>query len=231
MSLGVVVDDVTHEFTQRSGGGTSVRRVLDGVSLHATPGRSMALRGPSGSGKTTLLNLIGGLDLPTAGRITIDGVDLTSMGSTPRDHWRRSTVAFVFQQSRLIATLSARENIELAIRVVHGPRSDARTRADAALEMVEISDLGDSRPAELSGGQAQRVNIARAVATNAPLILADEPTSSLDAATASRMVARLQSVTQERGCTLIVATHDPVVVAGLDESVVLIDGLVQPADE
>lgn len=224
MSLGVAVHNVSHEFSAPSRSGSGRLRVLHDVTLNAWPGESLALRGPSGSGKTTLLNLIGGLDAPTEGTIFVDGVELASLSAPQRDAWRRSNVTFVFQQSRLINTLTAAENVELGTRMSGVPLLEGRERAAEALALVELAEFANNRPAELSGGQAQRVNIARAIASHAPVVLADEPTSSLDAETAARMIRQLQEIVRSRSITLIVATHDPVVVAGLDRSLQLVDG-------
>lgn len=201
--------------------------VLDDVSLVVDPGELVALTGPSGSGKTTLLQLIGSLDRPTDGRIWVDGVSVGDL-SRPAG-FRRATVGFVFQLHYLLPALSARENVELPMVAARVPRRERVERALELLDEVGLADRARARPSELSGGERQRVAIARALAGRPRMILADEPTGSLDTA-GSRKIWGLLSVVRSRlGTTVIVASHDPTLAEHTDRSLRLVDGRLVPA--
>ena len=186
------------------------------------PGELVALTGASGSGKTTLLQLIGSLDRPTSGRVLVDDVDVGALRRPAV--YRRQTVGFVFQLHYLLPALSVRQNVELPLAAAHMPRRERAERSNELLEAVGLADRADSLPSELSGGERQRVAVARALANHPPLVLADEPTGSLDSV-ASRQVWRLLSGVRDRhGTTVIVATHDPTVAEHADRSLHLVDG-------
>jgi putative ABC transport system ATP-binding protein len=184
-------------------------RALRKVSLRIRRGDRVAIRGESGSGKSTLLNVLGGLDAPTSGAVTVNGQDLTAM----RDHqlaaYRARTVGFVFQTFQLLPVLTARENVELPMEALSIPRRERRQRAEELLESVGMSHRADHRPARMSGGEQQRVAIARALANRPSLLLADEPTGNLDRKSRGAVVAQLTRVNKELGTTLVIVTHDP----------------------
>jgi ABC-type lipoprotein export system ATPase subunit len=203
--------------------------VLTDVSFVVEPGELIALTGPSGSGKTTLLQLIGSLDRPTEGRILVDDVSVGEL-SHPAEY-RRSTVGFVFQLHYLLPALSAQENVALPLAASRVPRHERAERAVELLEQVGLAGRARARPAELSGGERQRVAIARALAGRPRLLLADEPTGSLDTA-ASRNVWELLSTLRDRGgMTVIVASHDLTLVEHTDRSLSLLDGRMRAPDQ
>lgn len=196
--------------------------VLHDVSFAIDPAELVAVTGRSGSGKTTLLQIIGSLDRPTAGRILVDGVDVGALRRPAA--FRRNTVGFVFQLHYLMPGLSARQNVELPLTAAHVPRRERAARALELLGEVGLAERAGDLPAELSGGERQRVAIARALANRPPLVLADEPTGSLDTV-ASEDVWRLLSGLRERwGTTVIIASHDPTLAEHADRSLVLVDG-------
>ena len=178
-------------------------KALSDVSLEITPGELIVFLGPSGSGKTTLLNLIGGLDLPTSGRIVVDGVTLTDLSADKLTGFRRNHIGFVFQFFNLIPTLTAKENVELASELIGNHHA-----AEEILREVGLGERMNHFPSELSGGENQRVAIARALATDAPLILCDEPTGSLDFETGKHIFSLLIEMNKKRGKTIIIVTHN-----------------------
>ncbi len=185
---------------------------LDRVDLEVAPGSFTALMGRSGSGKTTLLNLIGGLDRPTSGEVYLNGRPLSGLSDRELTLLRRREYGFVMQSFALIPILSARENVELPLRIAGGTSAGERARRTAeALALVGLSQWADHRPYEMSGGQLQRVAIARALVTRPRVLLADEPTGELDSKTGAKTMELLRRVVDEEGVTLIVATHDPLV--------------------
>jgi putative ABC transport system ATP-binding protein len=197
---------------------------VDDVSLAVDPGEALALMGPSGSGKSTLLHLIGGMDAPSAGSVLVGGIEVARLRGAEAARYRR-TVGFVFQGFHLLGALSALDNV-LASLI---PRGLAEHYAPAARELLECVGLGDrfgALPGELSGGEQQRVAIARAMIAEPVLLLADEPTGSLDSATGMGVIELLLSLRRERGTTLILATHNQAVAERLDRSVRLRDGRV-----
>jgi putative ABC transport system ATP-binding protein len=183
--------------------------VLHHLQLAIEQGDFMALMGPSGSGKTTLLNLIGGLDSPTDGSITIGGkrIDRLSEGALAR--WRASNVGFVFQFYNLLPMLSARRNVELPLLLTRLSAAQRRRNAAVALELVGLADRAAHKPSELSGGQQQRVAIARAIVSDPTLLVCDEPTGDLDRQSAAEVLTLLQQLNRDHGKTIIVVTHDP----------------------
>ena len=193
--------------------------VLEDATFRIERGHVTAIVGPSGSGKTTLLSLLGGLDRPESGRLQVDGEDLTSLGRAGLGRFRRERVGFVFQSFNLLPTLTVRENVEAGLDPLGLGRSRMRTMAEEALARVELGDKGHRFPHELSGGEQQRVAVARACAKNPPLLLADEPTGNLDEAIGAQVLDLLFGVSGER--TLVVVTHDPAVAARADRVLTL----------
>jgi ABC-type lipoprotein export system ATPase subunit len=199
---------------------------LQDVSLAVEEGRLVALRGRSGSGKTTLLNCIGGLDQPTSGHIRLAGDDITQLSEVRRVQLRRRQIGFVFQSHALLPTYSARENVDLMLRLASVPRRERQARTAQVLQLVGLGKWMDHRPYELSGGQQQRVAIARAIATRPTVILADEPTGELDTATGQQILQLFRHIADVEGTTVLIATHDLAVDAFADEVVHLQDGRV-----
>lgn len=202
---------------------------LDGVDLTVSQGAICAVMGRSGSGKTTLLNLVGALDRPTSGRVEVFGERVDRFDSSTAAGWRRSTLGFVFQSHALMPSMSAFENVELAMRIAGHSRSAAAAGSGEALRSVGLGDRMDHRPGQLSGGQRQRVAVARAVASGARLLLADEPTAGLDTTASSEVFTLLRSLVDASGITVLMATHDPLTSDFVDNAVELRDGSVAPA--
>jgi ABC-type lipoprotein export system ATPase subunit len=216
----------TRNLTRIYGDGEEIR-ALDGVDLTIEHGELVTVMGPSGSGKSTLLNMIGALDKPTEGQVLIDGEDLAKIRD--KDKFRAQTVGFIFQLHNLIPTLTARENVEVPM-MGHVGLFARRKRANKLLEMVGLGDRTDHLPNQLSGGQRQRVAVARALANEAPLILADEPTGSLDTEAGHALMELLHELNQSQGTTFIVVTHDPAVARQTNRVVVLEDGKIVRED-
>jgi putative ABC transport system ATP-binding protein len=210
--------------TMRLTSGGRPLTILDGVTLDIARGDAVAVIGPSGSGKSTLLGLIAGLDAPTAGTITVGGVDITRLGESALARFRRETIGYVFQSYHLIPTLTAAENVAVPLELAGERRVSARARV--LLEQVGLRDRGDHYPVQLSGGEQQRVALARAVALEPPLLLADEPTGNLDSATGAAIIELLFALNRERGSTLVLVTHDPALAERADRVVALHDGRV-----
>jgi putative ABC transport system ATP-binding protein len=183
--------------------------VLHHVQLDIGQGDFMALMGPSGSGKTTLLNLIGGLDSPTDGSITIGGKRIDRLSEGALAKWRASNVGFVFQFYNLLPMLSARRNVELPLLLTHLSAAQRKRNAAVALELVGLADRATHKPGELSGGQQQRVAIARAIVSDPVLLVCDEPTGDLDRQSAAEVLTLLQQLNRDHGKTIIMVTHDP----------------------
>ncbi|MEZ6233710.1 MAG: ABC transporter ATP-binding protein [Phycisphaerales bacterium] len=189
--------------------GDNVIRPLDGLDLDVPAGDFLALMGPSGSGKTTLLNLIAGIDSPTRGSLTIDGVNIATLSRSRLAAWRSANVGYVFQLYNLVPVLTAYENVELPL-LLHGlTRKERHRRVAEALELVGIADRHDHFPRQLSGGQEQRVAIARAIVADPRIIVADEPTGDLDKPSAEAVMALMGRLNDEMGKTIIMVTHDP----------------------
>jgi putative ABC transport system ATP-binding protein len=217
------VDNLNKTFHTAAG---DVHAVRD-VSFNADNGEMVAIIGASGSGKSTLLALLGLLDAPDKGSIDLDGVELANLDSGGRTKYRSSQVGFVFQQFNLIPNLSARENVLLALEYSHWPKADRARRADEMLALVGLDgEKSRRRPARLSGGEQQRVAIARAFAAQPQLILADEPTGSLDKSTGQKIVALLRSAASTQGATVLVVTHDEKVASQADRRLEIDDGVL-----
>ncbi len=182
--------------------------VLHDLDLDIPHGDFIALMGPSGSGKTTLLNLLGGLDRPTAGTVTVGGSELTSMSNSQLSRWRSTHVGFIFQFYNLLPVLTARRNVELPLLLTNLSGKERAKRAEIALSIVGLSDRARHYPRELSGGQEQRVAIARAIVSDPAMLLCDEPTGDLDRATADEILKLLQILNREHGKTIVMVTHD-----------------------
>ena len=203
-------------------------RAVQKVSFEARNGEMVAIIGASGSGKSTLLSLLGLLDSPDHGSIDIDGVELSSLDSAGRTKFRSRQVGFVFQQFNLIPNLSARENIKLALEFSHWPKDDRDHRAEEMLEMVGLQgEKSERRPAKLSGGEQQRVAIARAFAAKPQLILADEPTGSLDKGTGQKIVQLLREAASTQQATVLVVTHDEKIAEQADRRLEIDDGVLK----
>ena len=183
--------------------------VLHGIDLDIARGDFVALMGPSGSGKTTLLNLIGGLDSPTRGEITVDNSRIDALASGQLSQWRSQHVGFVFQFYNLMPTLTAQKNVELPLLLTNLNAAQRKRNAEIALELVGLKDRGKHRPSELSGGQQQRVAIARAIVSDPALLICDEPTGDLDRQSAEEILQLLQLLNREHGKTIVMVTHDP----------------------
>jgi len=192
-------------------------------------GELIAVIGPSGSGKTTLLNIIGGLDQATAGMVQVGDTLVTALSTTQLVEYRRKTVGHIFQTLNLIPTLTAAENVELPMIALGVPRKKKTERVRELLEIVGLIDRADHKPEELSGGEQQRVAIAAALANDAPLILADEPTGELDTVNAKIVVDYLAKVNRELGKTIIMVTHDPSVARAADRILRIEDGVIKMA--
>jgi putative ABC transport system ATP-binding protein len=204
-------------------GGQEVR-ALRGVDLEVREGEFMALVGPSGSGKTTFLNLVGALDVPTAGELTVLGHRIAELSKRQRADLRLRSIGFVFQAYNLIPVLTAVENVEFVLELQG--LEERRDRARAVLDELGLADLADRRPSELSGGQQQRVAVARAVAARPALVLADEPTANLDGENAEILMHMMRDLRDRHGMTFVFSTHDPRVVAHAVRIVTLVDGRV-----
>ena len=202
---------------------------LRDINFEVERGEFVALRGRSGSGKTTLLNCLGGLDSPTSGVIWIQGTDIARMEEVERTRWRRESIGFVFQQMGLLPSFSAYENLDVMARLGNVPRRDRRRRILDTLELVGLLDYYDHRPYEMSGGQQQRIAIARALVTEPDLILADEPSSELDSDTTHEVLAVLQDFVSLKGVSILLSSHDPIVDEYADRIINLRDGQIDDA--
>jgi putative ABC transport system ATP-binding protein len=189
--------------------GKQALEVLHGINLDIPEGDFVALMGPSGSGKTTLLNLIGGIDSPTSGVLTIDGQRIDDLSGDELALWRANTVGFIFQSYNLMPVLSAQKNVELPLLLTDMRASERRHRAHIALQLVGIVDRANHKPNELSGGQQQRVAIARALVSDPRILICDEPTGDLDRKTADEVLRLLQQLNSDFGKTIVMVTHDP----------------------
>jgi putative ABC transport system ATP-binding protein len=201
----VEVHNVTKEYRKGEQRITPLRNVC----LEVEEGDFVSLMGSSGSGKSTLLNLIAGIDRPTAGRVVVGGHDVARMSRTQLAHWRAKHIGYIFQLYNLIPVLTAYENVELPLLLLPLSRSERRKRAAIALEAVGLTDRADHYPRQLSGGQEQRVGIARAIVTDPAVVVADEPTGDLDAETSEQTLQLLQRLNTELGTTFVLVTHDP----------------------
>ena len=183
--------------------------VLKGVNLDIPSGEFLALMGPSGSGKTTLLNLLGGLDTPSAGEVHIAGTSIGTLSGSQLSRWRADHIGFVFQLYNLLPVLTAERNVELPLLLTKLSKAERRTRVGIALKVVGLADRARHYPRQLSGGQEQRVGIARAIVTDPTLLLCDEPTGDLDRKSGDEILDLLQALNQRHGKTIVMVTHDP----------------------
>jgi putative ABC transport system ATP-binding protein len=183
--------------------------VLKGVNLEIPTGDFLALMGPSGSGKTTLLNLIGGLDTPSGGSVDVNGVRINELSGSRLSKWRSQHIGFVFQLYNLLPVLTAERNVELPLLLTKLSKAERRKRAGIALKIVGLADRARHFPRQLSGGQEQRVGIARAIVTDPTLLLCDEPTGDLDRKAGDEILDLLQALNREHGKTIVMVTHDP----------------------
>ncbi|MFJ5849363.1 ABC transporter ATP-binding protein [Streptomyces sp. NPDC092903] len=206
------------------GSGAAATHALRGVSFEVPRGELVALKGRSGSGKTTLLNLVGGLDSPGSGRITVDGTDLSALGENGLLELRRDRIGFIFQSFGLIPILTAAENVGVPMRLRKADPREREERVSLLLSLVGLADHAAQRPGELSGGQQQRVAIARALANRPALLIADEPTGQLDAETGLAVMELLRAVVHSEGVTALVATHDAQLLGLADRVLELSDG-------
>jgi putative ABC transport system ATP-binding protein len=216
----LIVQDLQKSY--RSGGRELT--VLRDVNFSVSPGEFVAVVGPSGSGKTTLLGLMAGLDRPSRGSVRLDGTDLAALSEDGRARLRRERIGFVFQAFQLIPTLTASENVRVPLEL--GGRDGAEQRADELLARVGLGGRGHHYPTQLSGGEQQRVAVARAFVHSPSILFADEPTGNLDAATGGRIVELLTELNRELGTTLVLVTHDPGLAAQSGRIIRLADGRV-----
>jgi putative ABC transport system ATP-binding protein len=205
MSTLVTIRDVHKEYKR----GAERIDVLQGVNVEIARGEFLALMGPSGSGKTTLLNLLGGLDRPTRGTINVDGVEIEQLSEGALSKWRARHVGFIFQLYNLLPVLTAERNVELPLLLTKLSRAERRKRVATALTVVGLSDRARHFPRQLSGGQEQRVGIARAIVTDPTLLLCDEPTGDLDRKSGDEVLDLLQALNRDHGKTIVMVTHDP----------------------
>ena len=205
-------------------GGRSLT-ILDGITLDVATGELLAITGASGSGKSTLLGLVAGLDRPSSGSIVVGGVDITQLDEDALARFRRETLGYVFQSYHLIPTLTAMENVAVPLEIAGAPNALARARV--LLDDVGLGDRAHHYPVQLSGGEQQRAALARAVALDPGLLLADEPTGNLDSATGTRIIELLLELRRRRGATLVLVTHDEALARHADRVVTLRDGRVK----
>ncbi|MGI6082100.1 MAG: ABC transporter ATP-binding protein [Limnochordia bacterium] len=199
---------------------------LRGIDLNIREGTFVVLSGRSGSGKTTLLNILGGLDRPTKGKVVFRGKDLSTFSERALTKWRRREIGFVFQSFALLPTLTAYENVEVPLRIIGGPGRQRRARVRECLEMVGLWKRARHRVFELSGGEQQRVCIARALATKPAMLLADEPTGELDTVTGQKILTLFRDIVQHEGITVCMVTHDPGAAPFADTVYALDDGRI-----
>ncbi len=221
----IQVRGVTRVYRQ----GTLEVHALRGVDMDLHDGEFTALVGPSGSGKTTLLNLIGVLDKPDSGTITVAGQDMSQFDRGEAAEFRLDTVGFIFQAYNLVPVLTAYENAEFTLLLRGVPAGERRTRVMSLLDRVGLADTADRKPHELSGGQQQRVAVVRALATEPRLVLADEPTANLDSETSAELMELMRELNGELGTTFLFSTHDPVVFNRSRRLIRLLDGHIDGA--
>ncbi|MHC4847157.1 MAG: ABC transporter ATP-binding protein [Planctomycetota bacterium] len=207
-------------FHSRRGGEV---RALDAIDLEIQPGEYVAIEGPSGSGKSTLLLLLGGMLAPSTGRVVHDDQDVYALSASARANWRRRNIGFLFQSFHLVPYVSARENVQVPLWLGGHSADEQRTRADALLDQVGLADRADHKPLELSVGQRQRVALARVLANEPGIVLADEPTGNLDPENGERVAAFLEELPGQ-GRSLVVVTHDPVIASRATRRLRLIAG-------
>ena len=206
-------------------------QVLQGLNLDVDKGDFVAFMGPSGSGKSTLLNLLGGLDVPSAGSITVDGDEITHMSSSKLTHWRARHVGFIFQMYNLIPVLTAFQNVELPLMLTKLSKAERRKHIETVLNVVGLPDRMNHYPRQLSGGQEQRVAIARAIVSDPTFLLCDEPTGDLDRKSADEIMELIRRLVKEYGKTVLMVTHDPLVAKQADTTLHLEKGVLVESSE
>jgi putative ABC transport system ATP-binding protein len=211
-------------------GGEEIQ-VLQRLNLDVDKGDFVGFMGPSGSGKTTLLNLLGGLDVPTQGSITVDGDEITHMSGSKLTRWRARHVGFIFQMYNLIPVLTAYQNVELPLLLTKLSGSERRKHVETALSVVGLTDRMNHYPRQLSGGQEQRVTIARAIVSDPTFLLCDEPTGDLDRKSADEIMALIEELVAKHGKTVLMVTHDPVVAARAHTTLHLEKGVLVEASK
>ena len=204
--------------------GTVDVRALNGVSLSIAPGEMVAIMGPSGSGKSTLMHIIGCLDVPTSGKYSLEGQEVSRLGGNSLAEIRNRKIGFVFQTYNLLPRMNALSNVQLPL--LYGNGRDGRRRARQALERVALADRTRHRPTELSGGEQQRVGIARALVKRPSILLADEPTGNLDSRSSGEIMSLLQGLNRDEGMTVVIVTHEPDIAAHTRRVVSMLDGVV-----
>jgi putative ABC transport system ATP-binding protein len=217
---------ITKELSKSYTKGSNEVQALKNINLVVKTGDYVSVRGPSGSGKSTLLHMLGCLDKPTSGQVLIDSIDVTKMNGNNLSKIRRDKIGFIFQSYNLLHVLSAIENVELPMECQGMPKSKRRERAEQLIKWVGLSARKHHKPDELSGGEQQRVSIARALANQPAIILADEPTGNLDSETGTRIVELLGRLNEEEGTTIIVVTHDDKIAAYAKRKIMLRDGKI-----
>jgi len=215
-----------HDVIKTYAGKSQVTALAD-ISLNIAPGEMVAIMGPSGSGKSTLLNLLGGLDVPTSGKVVVAGKDLAGESEKGRSLFRRSHVSYIFQAYHLMPTLKVSQNVALPLHLAGIPAGEINQKVTRVLQEVGLEARANHLPDELSGGERQRVAIARALVTDAPLLLADEPTGNLDTARGEEILLLLKTINRERGTTIVIVTHDHHAASACDRLIKLRDGKVE----
>ncbi len=213
------------------GGGETRLAVLKGIDLKIPKGELVAIMGKSGSGKSTLLHILGGVEVPSSGQVLLDEVDIATLNDDQRTLMRRRKIGFIFQSFNLLPTLTAEENVSLPLILDGCPASEAKMRAQNWLGQVGVAHRSTHIPSTMSGGEQQRVAVARALAINPSLILADEPTGNLDSANGQQVMKLLRRLVADQGYTIVMVTHDSDVAAQADRLVRLNDGMVESEEE
>jgi putative ABC transport system ATP-binding protein len=216
----------THGLRKKFGEGETAVEAVRGIDLRVHPGEFLAIMGRSGSGKSTLLAMLGGVDVPTAGEVLIEGKNMAQMSDDERTLMRRRRIGFIFQSFNLLPILTAEENVALPLELDGVPPKEAYSRANAALEQVGMTARKGHLPSKMSGGEQQRVAIARALVIEPALLLADEPTGNLDSSNSKRITALLRELVDVRKQTIVMVTHDPTVATLADRVVHVVDGLI-----
>ncbi len=221
----------TRDLRKHYGDGEARTEVLHGIDLQVNQGEMLAIMGPSGSGKSTLLHLLGGVDTPSQGQVLLEGIDMASLNDDQRTLKRRRRLGFIFQQFNLLPTLTAEENVALPLLLDGVPSAEAARRAAEVLELVNVGHRRSHIPSTMSGGEQQRVAVARALVIEPALLLADEPTGNLDSKNGASVANMLRRLVDERHHTIIMVTHDPKMAKMADRLVMIQDGLIVQDDE